>query len=177
MSILKIAKLGHPVLQKKASIVKNLPDPKITNLIKEMIETMLDANGVGLAAPQVHVSKQIMIFRVPKDQDNTKDELVEIIALINPKLSIVSDKTDNQWEGCLSIPGMSGLVKRYTKISYKGFDMKGNVIEKTVEGLQARIVQHEYDHLMGIMYINKLADKKAFGFSNEIESFWKNNNE
>ena len=117
MSILKIAKLGHPVLQKKAIIVKDLPNPKIIKLIEDMIETMLDANGIGLAAPQVHVSKQVIIFRIPKEENESKDESIEITALINPKLSKISDDTVNDWEGCLSIPGMSGLVKRFSKIT------------------------------------------------------------
>ena len=176
MSILKIARLGHPVLHKKAIIVKKLPDPKIQKLIEDMTETMLDANGIGLAAPQVHVNKQIIIFRIPKEEKDTEDELIEITALINPKLSKISDETENDWEGCLSIPGMSGLVKRFSKIRYKGFDMNGNIIKKTAEGLHARVIQHEYDHLMGILYIHRLADSKAFGFSEEIENFWKKRN-
>ena len=177
MSILKIARLGHPVLHKKAIIVKNLPDPKIKKLIEDMTETMLDANGIGLAAPQVHVNKQIIIFRIPKEEKDTENELIEITALINPKLSKISDEIENDWEGCLSIPGMSGLVKRFSKIRYKGFDMNGNIIKKTAEGLHARVIQHEYDHLMGILYIHRLADSKAFGFSEEIENFWKNRGE
>jgi len=175
MSILKIARLGHPVLHKKSIIVKNIPDPIIQRLIADMTETMLDANGIGLAAPQVHVSKKVMIFRIPKIEENkVKDEKIEITALINPKLSKISNETENDWEGCLSIPGMSGLVKRFSKIKYEGFDMNGNIIKKTAEGLHARIVQHEYDHLMGILYIHRLADSRAFGFSDEIENFWKN---
>ena len=90
MSILKIARLGHPVLHNKAIIVKNLPDPKIKKLIKDMTETMLDANGIGLAAPQVHVNKQIIVFRIPKEEKDTENELIEITALINPKLSKIS---------------------------------------------------------------------------------------
>jgi len=173
MSIFKIARLGHPVLHKKASIVKKLPDRIITNLIKDMSETLIDANGIGLAAPQVHISKQVIIFRAPNQENIIDDNLIEITALINPKLSKVSDETDNEWEGCLSIPGMSGLVKRFSKICYEGLDMNGNIIKKTVEGLHARIVQHEYDHLMGTLYISRLANSKAFGFNDEIENYWK----
>ena len=173
MSILKIAKLGHPVLFKKAAKVNNLPNQWVKKLIKDMTETMLDANGIGLAAPQVHVNKQIIIFREPKDEEINDDESIEITALINPKIKKISDKTYNDWEGCLSIPGMSGLVKRYFEISYEGFDMNGNVIRKKANGLHARIVQHEFDHLMGIVYINRLADSRAFGFSDEIENYWK----
>ena len=178
MSIFKIAKLGHPVLNKQAAIIKKLPDQNIQKLIKDMSETMLDAKGVGLAAPQVHVSKQVIIFRVPTEENEVKeDKPIEITALINPKISKISDKTENDWEGCLSIPEMSGLVKRFSKIRYEGLDMNGNIIKKTAEGLHARIVQHEYDHLMGILYIHRLVDIRAFGFNDEIKNFWQNKHE
>ena len=175
MSILKIALLGHPILQKKTSIVKRIPSPSINKLIQDMTETMLDAKGIGLAAPQVHISKQIIIFRIPKSEEE-ENNTIEITALINPKISKISEETDTQWEGCLSIPGMTGLVKRYSKINYEGFDMKGNLIKKEAEGLHARIVQHEFDHLKGILYLNRLVDSRAFGFVNEIEEYWKNKN-
>ena len=176
MSILKIARLGHPILYKKAAPVDNITDINITKLIHDMIETMLDAKGIGLAAPQVYCSKQIIIFRAPEERINEDNE-IKITALINPKINKISDDTENQWEACLSIPGMLGLVKRYSKISYEGFDMKGNVIKQNAEGLHARIIQHEYDHLMGIVYTQRLVDKKAYGFADEIEEYWKNNNE
>lgn len=175
MSILKIAQLGHPILQKKTSLVNTIPSSSIKQLINDMTETMLDAKGIGLAAPQVHISKQVMIFRVPKEEE--ENTTIEITALINPKISKISEETNNQWEGCLSIPGMTGLVKRYSKINYEGFDMNGNLIKKEAEGLHARIVQHEFDHLKGILYINRLVDNRAFGFVNEIEEYWKNKNE
>ena len=141
-----------------------------------MSETMLDAKGIGLAAPQVHISKQIIIFRIFDEQEK-KDEEIKITALINPKISKLSEDTENHWEGCLSIPGMLGLVTRYSKISYEGLDMKGNIIKQRAEGLLARVVQHEYDHLMGIVYTNRLADKRAYGFEDEIEEYWKKNYE
>jgi len=178
MSILKIARLGHPILQKKTSIVNKIPSSSIKQLINDMTETMLDAKGIGLAAPQVHISKQVMIFRIPKeDEEEEKNNTIEITALINPKISKISDKTENDWEGCLSIPEMSGLVKRFSKIRYEGLDMNGNIIKKTAEGLHARIVQHEYDHLMGILYIHRLVDIRAFGFNDEIKNFWQNKHE
>jgi len=177
MSILKIAKLGHPVLYKKATLVKNILNPAIKKLIADMTETMLDASGIGLAAPQVHVSKQIMIFRIPNEESKIIDKSIEITVLINPKLSNISDETDDNWEGCLSIPDMSGLVKRFSKVRYEGFDINGNFIQRNAEGLHARIVQHEYDHLMGVMYISRLSDSRAFGFSEEIENFWKSRDE
>ena len=170
MSILKISRLGHPILLQKCKLVKDIMGDTTKNIIHNMTETMLDAKGIGLAAPQVHINKQIIIFRNPdEDQENE----IKITALINPKLRKIDDATDNQWEGCLSIPGMLGMVKRFSKIQYEGFDMQGKMISKKVEGLHARVVQHEYDHLMGILYINRLAHKNAYGFADEIEEFWK----
>ena len=176
MSILKIAKLGHPVLLEKASAVKNIHQPFIKQIIDDMAQTMLDANGIGLAAPQVHLSKQIIVFRTFEDEQNTEkseDKTIKVTALINPKINNISDETNNEWEGCLSIPGMLGLVKRYNKIEYEGLDVKGYIVKEKAEGLQARIIQHEYNHLMGILYTSRLADNKAFGYADEIEEYWK----
>jgi len=170
MSILKISRLGHPILLKKAKPIKNISNPEVKRIIHDMTETMIDARGIGLAAPQVHISKQILIFR-NLDEDNENE--IKITALINPKLIKISDETENEWEGCLSIPGMLGLVKRYKTIKYEGFDMEGNLIQKKAEGMDARVVQHEFDHLMGILYINRLADKNAYGYADEIEEYWK----
>ena len=175
MSILKISRLGHPILLEKTNPVKNIPDNEIKKIIYDMSETMIDAKGIGLAAPQVYINKQIMIFRTFNEDDDENNE-IKITALINPKISKITNETDEQWEGCLSIPGMLGLVKRYKKIKYEGLDMNGNIIKKEAEGLEARVVQHEYDHLMGILYTSRLVDEKAFGFSEEIEDFWKNQN-
>ena len=138
-----------------------------------MSETMIDAKGVGLSAPQVHISKKIIILRMPENPED-EEKKIKISALINPKISKTSKDTENQWEGCLSIPGMMGLVKRHSRISYEGFDINGNLIKQNAEGLHARIIQHEYDHLMGIVYTHRLADKKAYGYADEIEEYWKN---
>ena len=176
MSILKIARLGHPVLYSKAKPVNNIADSGIKKIIHDMTETMLDAEGIGLAAPQVHIKKQIIIFRV-FDDDNSQDNEIKVIALINPKIYKVDDEQDSRWEGCLSIPGMLGLVKRFSKINYEGYDMQGNLIKQTAQGMQARVIQHEYDHLQGILYTHKLVDKNAYGFEGEIEKYWKVNND
>ena len=176
MSILKIARLGHPILYNKASAVDSITEPDIKKLIHDMSETMLDYKGIGLAAPQVHISKQIIIFRMLDDQEKESNE-IKITALINPKITKISEETNNQWEGCLSIPGMLGLVKRYSSISYEGFDISGKKIQQKAEGLYARVVQHECDHLNGIVYTHRLVDKKAFGYEDEIEEYWKKRNE
>ena len=170
MSILKISKLGHPILLEKCQPVNDIKGSETKKIIHDMTETMLDAKGIGLAAPQVHINKQIIIFRIPEEEIEGE---IKITALINPKIIKISDKTVNEWEGCLSIPGMLGLVKRYSEISYEGYDMNGNIIKRKANGMHARVVQHEYDHLIGILYINRLAHKNAYGYSDEIEEFWK----
>ena len=171
MSILKISRLGNPILIKKSLPVKDISGFEVKKIIHDMTETMLDSKGIGLAAPQVFINKQIIIYRAPENEDQKN---IKITALINPKLTKVSDETTNQWEGCLSIPGMLGLVKRYSKIKYEGYDIQGNFVKQEVEGLHARIIQHEFDHLIGILYTSRLADKNAFGFIDEIEDFWRN---
>jgi len=170
MSILKIARLGHPILLQKAKLVQNIESFKIKEIIHNMTETMLDSKGIGLAAPQVHISEQIIIFRVLDEED---EKQIKVTALINPKIQKIDDVMENDWEGCLSIPGMLGLVKRYSRIRYRGHDMNGKIIEREAEGMHARVVQHEYDHLMGVLYTSRLADNKAYGYSEEIEEYWK----
>ncbi len=171
MSILKIAKLGHPVLLKKGAEIKEFSSNSLKKIIYDMSETMIDYNGIGLAAPQIHISKRIVIFRNPDLEEKDK---IQITPLINPVFKPLTDETEDDWEGCLSIPGMQGLVKRFKKINYFGYDLDGNKIENEAEGLHARVVQHEIDHLDGILYTSRLTDKKAFGFEKEIIEFWKN---
>ena len=172
MAILKIAKLGHPVLLKKTNEISNLNDIDLKKIIYDMSETMIDANGIGLAAPQVHLSHRLFIYRNPDIED---EEKIKISVLINPKIENISNETEDDWEGCLSIPGMSGLVRRSKKIKYSAIDLKGEKVSGEVDGLHARVIQHEFDHLNGILYTSRLADKRAFGYSEEIEKFWKKN--
>ena len=174
MAILKIAKLGHPVLLKKTNEISNLNDIDLKKIIYDMSETMIDANGIGLAAPQVHLSHRLFIYRNPDIEENEK---IKVSILINPQIEKISDDTEDDWEGCLSIPGMSGLVRRSKKIKYSGIDLSGAKISGEADGLHARVIQHEFDHLNGILYTSRLADKRAFGYSEEIEKFWKKNDE
>ncbi len=174
MAILKIAKLGHPVLIKKTNEISNLSDFDLKKIVYDMSETMIDADGIGLAAPQVHLSHRLFIYRNPDIKD---EQQIKISVLINPIIDKISDETADDWEGCLSIPGMSGLVRRFKQIKYSAIDLNGNKVSGEAEGLHARVIQHEFDHLNGILYTSRLADKRAFGFSEEIEKFWKNNND
>ena len=174
MAILKIAKLGHPVLLKKTNEISNLNDIDLKKIIYDMSETMIDANGIGLAAPRVHLNHRFFIYRNP---DIEEEEKIKVSVLINPEIEKISDDTEDDWEGCLSIPGMSGLVRRSKKIKYSGIDLHGEKVSGEAEGLHARVLQHEFDHLNGILYTSRLADKRAFGYSEEIEKFWKTNDE
>ena len=117
---------------------------------------------------------RFFIYRNPEIEEKEK---IKVSVLINPKIENISDETEDDWEGCLSIPGMSGLVRRFKLIKYSAIDLNGNHVVGEVEGLHARIIQHEFDHLNGILYTSRLAHKSAFGYSEEIEKFWKNNND
>ena len=171
MAILKIAKMGHPILLQKAKKVDDPTDPKIKTLVNDMLETLDDlGNGVGLAAPQVHVSLQVVIFETASNDGKEAN----LITLINPKIDVLTKETSIDWEGCLSVPGLRGQVIRPNKIKYSGLDLKGNKIETIAEGFNARVVQHECDHLDGILYTSKLIDQKSFGFADEIRSSLEN---
>lgn len=174
MAILKIAKLGHPVLVKKTNEINNLSDINLKKIVFDMSETMLDAGGIGLAAPQVHLTHRMFICRNPDIEDGDQ---INISVLINPIIKKLSDETEDNWEGCLSIPGMSGLVRRFKRIKYSAMDLKGNRVIGEVKGIHARVIQHEFDHLNGVLYTSRLAHKSAFGYSEEIEKFWKKRNE
>tara|TARA_Y100001970_G_scaffold275544_1_gene376906 strand:+ start:1309 stop:1848 length:540 start_codon:yes stop_codon:yes gene_type:complete len=175
VAILKIAKLGHPVLIKKTNEIKDLSKIDLKKVVFDMSQTMLDANGIGLAAPQVHLSHRIFIYRNPDTKE--EEDKINISVFINPSVEAISDETTDNWEGCLSIPGMSGLVRRYKRIKFSAIDLNGKNITGEAEGLQARVIQHEFDHLNGILYTSRLAHKNAFGYSEEIEKFWKKHND
>ena len=173
MAILKIAKMGHPILLQKAKKVDDPTDPKIKTLVNDMLET-LDylGNGVGIAAPQVHVSLQVVIFKTASDDGKE----VNLIILINPKIDVLTKETSIDWEGCLSVPGLRGQVIRPNKIKYSGLDLKGNKIETIAEGFNARVVQHECDHLFGILYPHRMKDLSSLQFVSEAKH-WINRNE
>jgi len=174
MAILKIARMGHPVLAQKAAAVPDPTAPAIRQLVRSMIETMADANGAGLAAPQVHVPLRLAIFQAPEEraEDNLSeaeryDHTAPLTVLINPELEIVGDEMEGGWEGCLSIPGMRGFVERPAHIRYRGVDLDGKAIERTARGFHARVVQHELDHLDGILYPQRMRDLTKLIFESE----------
>jgi peptide deformylase len=159
MAILKIARMGHPVLIRAADPVEDPAAPEIRRLVADMAETMEDAQGLGLAAPQVHVPLRLFVWRGGAGN---------VIALINPELDPVGEEMEDGWEGCLSIPGLRGCVPRFARIRFRGFDIEGKRVEGEAAGLAARVLQHETDHLDGVMYPMRMPDLSLLGFTEEL---------
>jgi len=160
--------MGHPVLREKAKPVEKFGTPELRALLEDMKETMAAKNGAGLAAPQIGVGQRVVIFGVDKNPRYPDAEEVPFTVLVNPKLVMLTREVEEDWEGCLSVPGMRGVVPRYTKLRYSGFDIEGNPIEREAEGFHARVVQHECDHLDGILYPQRMTDLSRFGFNEEL---------
>jgi len=169
MAILKIARMGHPVLASRSFAVEDPTDPEIHYLINDMIDTMRDAPGIGLAAPQVHIPKRIVVFYVPAARTPDGADGVPLTALINPVIEPLTEDMDFGIEGCLSLPGMAGQVPRYTKIRYSALLPTGEELIREAEGYHARVVQHECDHLDGILYPMRMADLSSFGYTDELQ--------
>ncbi|MEK9672874.1 MAG: peptide deformylase [Rhodospirillaceae bacterium] len=167
MAILKIARMGHPVLAAKAHPVSDPTDPRIQRLIADMMETMAHAPGVGLAAPQVHVPLRIVVLRVPGNRTDDGKE-VPLTALINPEIEPVGEETALGWEACLSLPKMTGQVPRHTQIKYHFTGPDGKLVGREATGYHARVVQHECDHLDGILYPMRMTDLSTFGYVEEM---------
>jgi peptide deformylase len=169
MSILKLARMGHPVLHQIAEPVEDPTAPEITRLVADMIETMEDAGGTGLAAPQVHVSRRVIVFKVGPERVTpiAGDGTVGLTVLINPVIELLDDDLNIGWEGCLSIPGLRGAVPRYTRLRYAGYGLDGGLIERSAAGFHARVVQHECDHLDGVLYPERMPDLRLLSFVEE----------
>ncbi|MEX0759087.1 MAG: peptide deformylase [Tistlia sp.] len=172
MAILKIAKMGHPVLLQPAAPVADPGAPEIASLVGDMIETMEDAVGTGLAAPQVHVPLRLVIFKVGRGRASAEDgeaaESVPLTVLINPEIEPLSDELLLGWEACLSVPGLAGEVPRWRDIRYRGLAPDGQRIEREASGFHARVVQHECDHLDGRLYPSRMTDLSRLIFTSEI---------
>lgn len=174
MSILKIARMGHPILARAAEPVPDPVSPRIKRLVADMIETMIDADGAGLAAPQVHVPLRVVVFQAPDERTDPAlveaerlDHTAPLTVLINPEIEILGDDMEGGWEGCLSVPGLRGYVERPAHIRYRGTDPDGRTIERTARGFHARVVQHEFDHLDGILYPQRMKDLQNLIFESE----------
>ena len=169
MAILKIARMGHPVLSRPAEPVADPTAPEIRELVADMIETMEDAEGLGLAAPQVHVPKRVVVFLAPRDAEEAESgDWGGLTVLINPVVEPIGEDRVEHWEGCLSVPGLRGLVPRFARVRYSGVTPAGEAIERTVEGLHATVVQHEFDHLDGILYPMRMTDLTTLIFESEM---------
>jgi peptide deformylase len=163
-----VLKMGDPLLLEVARPVEKFDTPELRALLVDMHDTMAALNGAGLAAPQIGVSLQVVIFGVERNPRYPQAEEVPYTVLINPKLDPIGEHLEEGWEGCLSVPGMRGLVPRYKRLRYRGRDAVGAPIDRTVSDFHARVVQHEVDHLNGILYPMRIRDLRNFGFNETL---------
>ena len=168
MAVREILTMGNPLLLKVAEPIEAFNTPQLNQLLEDMFDTMRAADGAGIAAPQIGVSQQVVIFGVESNPRYPDAEQVPTTVLINPKIEVLDEELEAGWEGCLSVPNMRGLVERPKAIRYSGFDAQGRPIEATAEGFHARVVQHEVDHLLGVLYPLRMQDLRYFGFENEL---------
>ena len=168
MAVRRVLKMGDPLLYRKAEPVKGFNTPELDALVADMFDTMAALNGAGLAAPQIGVSQRVVIFSVESNPRYPDVEHVPTTVLINPILTPIGDEMEEGWEGCLSVPGLRGLVARHRSLRYTGFDQHGTPIDRTVSGFHARVVQHECDHLDGILYPMRLRDIRLLGFEEAL---------
>ena len=173
MPIRPIVRLGHPALRTPAQPVEpeTLQTPEIQALIDDMIETMDDAGGVGLAAPQVGLEIQLFVYLAIDDRDGPDDEEPETRVLVNPAIEPEPGDLLDDWEGCLSIPDLRGLVPRHPAIRVHGRDRDGEAVEDRAEGFEARIIQHEYDHLNGVIFLDRMRDLRSLAYGEEWEEY------
>ncbi|HEX2831176.1 MAG TPA: peptide deformylase [Burkholderiales bacterium] len=168
MAIKPVLRMGDPRLFEVSKSVEAYDTPELHALIEDMQDTMKALNGAGLAAPQIGVGLQVVIFGVEQNPRYPDAEVVPYTVLVNPQLEAVDDEMEEGWEGCLSVPGMRGLVPRHKRLRYRGFDPFGQPIDRTVSDFHARVVQHEVDHLMGVLYPMRIQDLRNFGFTEEL---------
>ncbi len=165
MAVREILRMGHPVLKEKAKPVSRFGTRELAELVADMKETMEANDGAGLAAPQIGVGLRVVIFGVSANPRYPDAEEVPFTVLVNPEIEFLTAETELGWEGCLSVPGLRGEVARVTKLKYRGFDAAGRKLERVADGFHARVVQHECDHLDGILYPQRMTDMGRFGFT------------
>ena len=170
MSIKTVVKMGNKQLATPSERIVDLDKslPELLTLVQDMKDTMTEKGGVGIAAPQIGCNKRVIIFGFEKNQRYPNEKEVPFTVLINPTITPLSEEMVDGWEGCLSVPGLRGLVSRYHRIEYSGYDLGGGFITRVAEGFHARVVQHECDHLDGILFPERLKDLKFFGFEDEL---------
>ena len=174
MAILKVSRLGHPVLRKatEAVLAHEIQSPACQKFIDDMVETMKEYDGVGLAADQVHESKQIAVLEVAENPRYPDKPKVPLTVLINPKVTPLSDEMEDDWEGCLSIPDLRGQVPRYKSIRVEALDRSGNELIFVANDFHARVIQHEWDHLNGKVYLDRMRDLSTLSFLTEFARYW-----
>lgn len=168
MAVREVLRMGDPRLLERAHPVDRFNTPELHSLLADMQDTMQALNGAGLAAPQIGVGLQVVIFGVEHNPRYPDAEAVPDTILINPQLAPLGDEMEEDWEGCLSVPGMRGVVPRYARLRYRGFDAYGQAIDRTVSGFHARVVQHECDHLIGVLYPMRIRDFSRFGYTDVL---------
>ena len=168
MAVRAVLRMGDPRLLEPSRPVERFDTPELHALIADLHDTMEALDGAGLAAPQIGVLSQAVIFGVKRNPRYPDAEEVPYTVLINPVLTAMGKEIEEGWEGCLSVPGMRGLVPRYRQLRYQGYDQYGNAIDRTVSDFHARVVQHECDHLLGILYPMRIRDLRNFGFNEEL---------
>ena len=174
MSILKVARLGHPILRKVAANLspRELQSGPMQQFIDDMVETMKEYDGVGLAADQVHQSRQIAVLEVADNPRYPGKPQVPLTVLVNPRITPLSDETEEDWEGCLSVPDLRGKVPRYKHIRVEGLDRTGKRLDFVASDFHARVIQHEYDHLNGKVYLDRMRDLSTLSFLQEFARHW-----
>jgi peptide deformylase len=171
MAILKVAALGNPLLRIPCEPVKNIPAPEIQRLIDDMIETMREYNGVGLAAPQVHRPLQLLVVEAERAEGAPRAAGSPVV-LLNPQITPTTDRQQEDWEGCLSIPNLRGRVPRFTEIDVQACDRRGRPLRFTASDFLARVIQHEHDHLSGIVFLDRMKSLETLTFLEEYARYW-----
>ena len=174
MAILKVARLGHPVLRRVTEMVTvgELRSQAVQRFVDDMIITMAEYDGVGLAADQVHESKQIAVLEVAGNPRYPNKPDVPLTVLVNPKVTPLSEELEEDWEGCLSVPDLRGRVPRYKTIKVEAWDRNGKPLDFVAENFHARVIQHEYDHLNGRVYLDRMRDLSTLSFLTEYARYW-----
>lgn len=170
MAVRPVLKMGERSLLERSQEVGDFESRELDQLLQDMWDTMAAENGAGLAAPQIGVNLRVVIFGYQSNPRYPDAPAVPETVLINPQITPLDDQTEQGWEGCLSVPGMRGLVPRYLRIRYQGIDQHGGLIDREVDGFHARVVQHECDHLDGILYPQRITNMEYFGFCEELEN-------
>lgn len=168
MAIRPILRIGDPRLRQASDVVEKFDTPELHDLIEDMFDTMAAADGAGLAAPQIAVPRRVLIFGVESNPRYPDAEPVPTTVLVNPAYDVIGDAMVSGWEGCLSVPGMRGLVPRHAAIRYRGVDQYGEAVECEASGFHAIVFQHEIDHLDGILYPDRIVEHDKFGFEEEL---------